>query len=296
MSTPQPTPRPIEAAQVLKAAGALGVLGAGARSWPRLLAALSNPAISASEVASLIDQEPTMYARVLRVANSPYYGQTRSITTVDRALLVLGLDAVRGIAAATCFDRTLSRGKQATVIDMQAVVHHSLATAAAAERLAQIQHRSLAAEAFIAGLLHNLGVAVQLQVDSRGVEAMLEARAANPTLEIRRLESDFAAIGHERCVGILFEEWRLPAALVAVGLHHHAPEEAPAEHRDLTCLVNLAATLALASGNTFLLEPLPVARNPVALAQLKFDDAALDAIEAELPERVRELKLALLGA
>jgi len=285
----------IDPAQVLKAAATLGVLGGGAGSWPRMLAVLSNQEISSPELAGLIEQEPTMYARVLRVANSPYYGQTRSITSMERALLVLGRDAVRGIAAATCFDRTMARGSPASVMDLQAVVHHSLATAAAAERLAQIRHRPLAGHAFIAGLLHNLGVAVQLQVDKSGVEAMLGVRAADPTQPIRELESHLAAIGHESCVGIIFEAWELPGALIAVGRHHHDPGSAPPAHRDLTALVNLAATVALGSGHTFLLEPRPVARDAFAVEQLGIPHEDIDAIESALPERVRELKLALGG-
>jgi len=122
------------------------------------MAALCNSDVSPGEVESLVLGEPALYARVLRIANSAYYGQARSITTLSRAVVVLGLDAVRGIAAAACLDRTLPRGWKHPLVDMNAVVHHSVATAAAAEALARIRHPDLAAEAFVAGLLHkNLG-------------------------------------------------------------------------------------------------------------------------------------------
>jgi len=83
--------------QILRAAASLGVLGTGANSAPRIMAALCNPEVSPRQVAALVGKEPALYARVLRVANSPYYGQSRSITTIDRALVILGVDAVRGI-------------------------------------------------------------------------------------------------------------------------------------------------------------------------------------------------------
>ena len=94
------TEEPVYRAQILKAAGSVGVLGGSALSGPRIMAALCDPEIQAREVCSLIAREPALCARVLRVANSAFYGHARSIATLERALALLGQDAVRGIAAA----------------------------------------------------------------------------------------------------------------------------------------------------------------------------------------------------
>ncbi len=283
---------PIDRTQILKSAAALGVLGAGNRSGPRLMAALCNPEVDGRDVAGLIRSEPALYARVLRVANSPYYGQSRAITSIERALPLLGLDAVRGIAAAACLDHVVVQG--GAPLEMQALVRHSMATAAASDALARIHHRALAGEAFIAGLLHNLGVAVQIHLDTPGVQAMIEVRRVNPCGSIRELESDRVLVGHEECVAVIFEAWKLPAGLVAAVRHHHDPLGAPEPYRALACLVNLGATLALACGHTFTLEPAPAERHAGAMALLELTAGDLDRVEAALPERLAALRSALL--
>ena len=90
---------------ILKSAASIGVIGSGAGTVPRLMAALCDPDVSAAVVEDLVGRDPVLSLRVLRVANSAFYGQSRSITRIERALQLLGLDAVRGIAAAACLDR-----------------------------------------------------------------------------------------------------------------------------------------------------------------------------------------------
>jgi HD-like signal output (HDOD) protein len=288
------TKPPIDRAQILRAAASLGVLGTGAHDAPRIMAALCNPEVSSKEVAALVGKEPALYARVLRVANSPYYGQSRSITTIDRALVILGVDAVRGIAAAACFDRSLPRRGEDSVVDMQSLIWHSIATAASAESLARIRRPALAAEAFIAGLLHNLGIVVQLQLDAPGVQNMVRLREAGDVRDMRALECDCVAIGHEECAGVIFEAWQLPESLIAAARDHHEPMAAAPPHRELAALINLGANLGLAGGSTFGLEPSQVVRNAPAMASLELDDDQLDGIAVDLPARVAALRSALL--
>ena len=96
--------------QIIAAAHELGVINGDSQAAPRLLSALCQPEATAQSIARLISSEPGLAARVLKVANSPFYGVTRAIATIDRAVVVLGLDSVRGIAAAACLDRSLARG------------------------------------------------------------------------------------------------------------------------------------------------------------------------------------------
>jgi HD-like signal output (HDOD) protein len=292
-SNPKTKPS-IDRTQILRAAASLGVLGNGGNSAPRIMAALCNPEVSPRQVAALIGKEPALYARVLRVANSPYYGQSRSITTIDRALVVLGVDAVRGIAAAACLDRSLPRRGEDSAVDMNSVIQHSIATAASAESLARIRRPALAAEAFIAGLLHNLGIVVQLHLDAPGIHAMIKLREAGDVRDIRALESDCVAIGHEECIGVIFEAWQLPESLIAAARDHHDPMGAAPPHRELAALINLGANLGLAGGSTFGLEPSRVARNAPAMAWLELDDDQLDSVAVDMPARVAALRGALL--
>ena len=234
-----------------------------------------------------------MYARVLRVANSSYFGQSRAIGKLERAIVVLGLDAVRGIAAAACLDRSVTRTRDLSLIDPRALLLHSLATAIAAASLAGLSDSSLVPDAFVAGLLHNLGIILQIQLDRPGITAMISERRREPTRDMRALENEQAVVGHEQCVAAIFEAWQLPQSLIAATQHHHDPTAAAARDQRLAALVNLGANLGLASGHTFSLEPAAVIRNAPAMALLGFDDGDLDSIAFDLPQRVVELNRAL---
>jgi HD-like signal output (HDOD) protein len=281
--------------RILKAATALGVFGSSAMSAPRILAALCNPATGVAEVSALIRQEPGLAVRVLRVANSAFYGVSRSVTTMERALLVLGLDSVRGIAAAACLDRSVMHTPETAAINRHGFVLHSLATGVAAEALARIRHRPLASEAFIAGLLHNFGVPVQALLDPSAVRAMIAALAADPSQDIRALEERLGVPGHERCVAVIFESWQLPASLAGAVACHHAPQAASEYHRNLASLLHLGMQLAQASGHRCPLERVLAVRSESAMQRLGLTDADLDGVQDALPERLGQLQQALAG-
>jgi HD-like signal output (HDOD) protein len=296
MNSDDPTDPPVSRARILKAAASLGILGGARHGAPRMMAALCNRIASAAQIALLIRREPALCARLLRVANSPFYGQSRAITTIERALTLLGLDAVSGIVAAACLDHSRSRGHQYSLIDMPGVVQHSVATAAAAEALAILRHPRLAPEAFVAGLLHNLGIVVQVHLDLAGVEAMIHRRQSGDARDLRALESECAVVGHEHCAAVVFEHWGLPESLIVAARDHHDPMAARESHRTLPVLIGLGATLSRETGNGFTLESAQIVRDPRAMAWLGVTDQELDAVVAALPGRVTQLRQMLIAA
>jgi HD-like signal output (HDOD) protein len=282
--------------RILKAAARLGIMSQSTADGPRILAALCNPDTTHAELAALIESEPGLCARVLRVANSPYYGQSRSIRSIERGLFVLGLDAVRGIAAAACLQRALPRGNRFARDAARQVLRHSIATAEAAALLARARRPGLESEAWIAGLLHNLGTIILMQLDWPGVAALLVLRERGDRRDITTLESVSTELGHAACLALVFEAWHMPGSLIATAGHHHDPLAAAAEYRDLASLVNLGSSLALRAGHTFAFEPWSV---PYALAvtqRLDMDAEELDTIGAALPAQVELRSRALAVA
>jgi HD-like signal output (HDOD) protein len=148
----------------------------------------------------------------------------------------------------------MQRGVGGSPLDGDALLQHSVATAIAAQSLARVRHESLAAEAFVAGLLHNLGIGVQMQIDGAGINAILAARRTDVAGDIRALEAQYSAVHHEECGAVIFAAWHLPDSLVAAVGHHHDPLTAPAAHRDLASLVSLGSILGLGCARSFALE------------------------------------------
>jgi len=278
---------PITEADIVRAASSLGVIAGGANTAHRILATLCDASLDARQIAEVIQREPALAARVLKVANSAFYGSSRNVGTLDRALMLLGLDSVRGIAAAACLDRSVARRSQQAPIDPRALALHSVASAFAAESLTRQCGRANPTEAFMAALLHDFGVPVQERVDSSGVLKLLEAVARDPDAQIGALEAQLVQVGHGRCAEVVFENWRLPQSIVVAAKHHDDPAQAPGPVRELTTLVHLGVQLALEAGFTHPLEPrvLRIPREPL-LKAMDLPEEKVNAIMEGLSERV----------
>ena len=159
--------------------------------------------------------------RVLRVANSAFYGQARKVGSIDRAVAVLGIDGVRVIAAAACLDHTLPRTPATR--DLSAALHrHSLCCAVSARIIARSAAPQVIGEAFIAGLLHDIGCGLLMLVDSERYVDMTQrrlaaTRATGPLDAGAELQEERQAFGITQWEAtiMLANKWKLPEWLAA---------------------------------------------------------------------------------
>ena len=279
-------------ADILQAASSLGFLGGDELSAPQVLAALCNPKITVDELSELLNNEPGLVVRVLRVANSSFYGVSRSVATIDRALMILGFDSVRSIAAAACLDRSLIRATSVAQIDRQAMVRHSLTTATAAEGLARLTHRESCGDAFVAGLLHNLGVPVQAILDPSAMRELTATLRSQPAADIRELESQCNIISHEDCAARIFEQWQLPDTLVQAARHHHEPLQSADSADWLAGVLHTALRVCSEIGHGFESEPAQAERNRLVMDLIGVNDDMLESVKETVIKRSASLRLA----
>lgn len=259
---------------ITRIAGSMGPVG-NAASVPRLLAALWSDTLDGEGVARLVSAEPNLTMRILRVANSAYYGLSGTVSSVKRAVLILGHEAVRGIAAAGCLGRTIPASGNAAMGGGR-LLRHSIATAVTAQALAEAVRLDRAGDAFIAGLLHDIGVAVQTHREG-----------SDPQEQRALAELPHAAIG-----AVLIRAWNLPPWLEAVTQHHDAPLEAPPELRRLSAVVSLADALAGSRGFDHPFERHE--RNAETMAEVaRVPAAVIERVMLEIPARANELYGAL---
>ena len=208
----------------------------------RLLQVLTQPDVDVQyqQLRELLRVDPALAVRVLKVANSAFYG-SRSIGSIDRALTVLGAMAVAGIAMAARFDAGLAPGCTHSG-QFRHLRRHSLMTAVAAKLLAT---RAAVTpwdgeSAFLLGLLHDLGWLVQLQMER---EQRLRPHDGSGPASTGRTE-------HALLSAALFAHWQLPAQFIdAVRAHHHLPETEPASSG--SALLAVAEQCAMYGGDTF---------------------------------------------
>ncbi len=275
-------------------------MAGGAGFAPTLLAALALPHADSRRVVAAIHNAPGVALRVLKVANSAFYGRAGQVDTLDRAVQVLGLDAVRTMASAACLDRVMpgtdSSGGGPSAADL---LNHSLATAVLARDLAQMLLPGRAADAFLAGLLHDLGYRVVQQLAGphaekcAGTGAAADAAdgAAEGAADGAANRAALAFRWHGPCAALVFDSWNLPDWLARVVASHHRPADAGPEHEPLTRIVAAAEQWADASGHGLALEPLSDA--PWPLPDVDPDSPALQALRQQWPQSLAALKLAL---
>lgn len=196
---------------------------------------------SAEDVGRFISQDQVLSAKVLKLANSAFYGFSRSISSVGQALVLLGFNIIKGlILTSSVFD----------MLERQAadLWTHSLATASAAGTIAGRLEVEEPEEINLAGLLHDLGkvvMAVQMAEDLERIMKLVEGGRFG-------LEAEAEVLGftHPEVGAWLGESWKLPDSLIAPIRFHHQPSLAK-EHRFQTAIVHLADILAKARGLGF---------------------------------------------
>lgn len=183
-----------------------------------VLRLIADPNSSAVQLARAVESDPALTARVIRLANSPYYGAPRRVSSAQHAIVLLGRDTVRGVAAgAAC--NLLDTGAD---VGSDGCWRHALACGAAASVVAERVGLS-PADAFSAGLLHDLG-AVLLQ--RRDPDAFACARQQTTMSEIVAAEIEAFGMTHAEAGAAAVEAWGFPPAFVeAVALHQPGVEE-----------------------------------------------------------------------
>lgn len=194
---------------------------------------------SPKELANLIEQDQSILSAILKLVNSAFYGFPRKITSVHQAVVILGFGTVKSIALGTSIFKAKPRGGEKEVFDRKALWVHSLGVATASKLIARKIGHGDADEAFVAGLLHDVGKVVfdtQFSAEFREVAE----KAEDENILILEAEREVLGLDHAEAGQILLFKWQLPLPVVnAVGFHHDL-EKAPATYQRLAAIVHLA--------------------------------------------------------
>lgn len=172
---------------------------------------------SAGDLARVVETDPALAVRVMRLANSPYYGLSRRVSNTQHAIVMLGFDTVRGLAVSAACSLLDGRGE----LGPDGFWRHAVTTAAACSTIAKKIGLS-AADAFSVGLLHDLGAVL---LHRRDRERFAEASRAPSMSQIVAAEVAAFGITHALAGSEALDAWGFPRPFVeAVALHQHGVE------------------------------------------------------------------------
>jgi len=212
---------------------------------------LDDPSTNTASLSKMVGQDPGLTTKILSIANSPLYGLPRKVSTIDFAILIIGYQDIKNIVIALSMIDSF-KNKNDKYLNQKEFWAHSVLTGNAAKKMAEDLGFRIGSEAFVSGLLHELGTAVIHKYFHSSFETILTDMEENgKTL----LEAEFEEFGytHQDIGRFLAEKWNLPSHLCEAIQKHHTPSLTE-EDDVVTAVIHLAdyATQKLELGNFYL--------------------------------------------
>jgi HD-like signal output (HDOD) protein len=200
---------------------------------------------SFTDLAKVIETDQAIAARVLKLANSSYYSAMGSVTSVQHASVVLGLDTLNEILTLACASSVLGSELNGYGQASGDLWKHSLAVAGCAKIISSHKNPALADDAFSAGLIHDCG---KLVLNQYIAERNDEFRKFMAKGEKTFLEAEQAIFGfdHAMIAGEICSKWKIPKKLSIAIEYHHSPSRL--QVNELAYIVHTADAIAMMSG------------------------------------------------
>lgn len=214
----------------------------------RLSALLQDENAGPEDFERAIRFDPALTANVLRLANSPYFGVAKEISSVSEAVIHLGSRRVFELAVGAAFARVIPERIPGYDMRADGFWLHSVAVAILAEALAKEVGGAPPNMVFTAGLLHDIGkLALAAFLPHASPEVLQRLRQGG--VSFKQAVRDALGTDHTEVGGLVARAWNLPGPIVAVVRYHHVPGDAPEEaDQRLLDLVHLADCLAHTMG------------------------------------------------
>ena len=239
-----------------------------------------------TDLERLIESDPPLSARLLRVANSAFYGARRPASSISGAISLMGFSAVKNIAMAASLSRAFRATGDLGTFDPREVWKHSVAVAVGARLIATRNRKVDPNDAFLAGLMHDIGVMVELQMARRNFISTLVAVGADASLTFREAERQHVGATHETFGDALCVSWNFPSALRAVCAFHHQPLQSESAERVLVCIAHAADVMAARAqlGYSRTVDVAEIGKDVSDVIGISRDEVAV--VEAALPDEV----------
>ena len=205
---------------VQEALGSIRTLPAVPRLYQLLSQELDSGRATPKSVATIIEQDMSMTARLLQLVNSAFFGLSRRITDIREAVTYLGFDPIRNLVASSEMFRAMSKLAAPTGFSLDAVQQHSQRVGTIAAGL--LADRELSRTAYCAGMLHDIGRVV-LAVSMPEAFSRASEFARLQGIPLHEAEQQVFACTHAEIGAHLLVLWGLPQALVEAVAFHHSP-------------------------------------------------------------------------
>jgi putative nucleotidyltransferase with HDIG domain len=216
----------------------------------KVMQIVNDPHSSAEDVAKFISRDVALTSKVLRLANSAFYGIPRTISSVNSAIVILGFNTIRSLVLSASVLKVFPQKPGIAAFDRKAFWKHSFMVGIASRMVAQIYRKKKMVDmetAFSAGLLHDIGKIILEQFSHEDYLPVLKA-AKEKGLPLVMVERSLLGMSHADVSGMLVDKWQMPNELKGPIVFHHSPLEDKASV-DMACIVHYANHLCHLKGS-----------------------------------------------
>lgn len=191
---------------------------------------------SPNELNKVIALDPVLTGQVLKLINSAYYSLVNKVTSLTRAITMLGLNTVKNMALSTAIIRTVAGAKKSKVLPTKKFWAHSISVGVSAKLLAQVKDIPLMEreEFFISGLLHDLG---KVPFDDDYIHVL--SMAKREQISLIEAERQLMGIDHQEVGLMIAEKWKLNKAISSCIGNHHDVDQLDEEYQQQAAFVAL---------------------------------------------------------
>jgi len=263
-------------------------------SVAKVLEICNNPQTSPADLNHVISLDPVLVGRVLKLINSAYYSLGQQVTSLVRAIIMLGINTVKNLALSSSVVGNLAANKTSVGLNMEGFWRHSLCVGVAAKAIAKnrgIDPKQLE-EYFAAGLLHDIGKIPLNAV--LGNDYMLTVSASDrDRISLVRAEDRNLGINHSTAGAMIVKAWKLEGAVGDTIVYHHNHTDYDESHRDLLYTIILANRFALETEIGFSGDRYPEKPGPSIWEALAVDPEIFDIIAPGVNSEIEKAEVFL---
>jgi putative nucleotidyltransferase with HDIG domain len=253
----------------------------------RIVEIVEDPNATARDMHDVVRSDPALAAKILKVVNSAFYGLPSQIASLERAITMLGLSAVKNIALAASLARMFRAEAVSDQFAARDLWQHCVAVGVCARELGAATEWAQRDEVFVAGLVHDLGLIIVQQLFPDKLRVVSE-ECVNQPQDFRKAEQTYIGADHQAFGLAIAQRWKFPPHLCwAIGAHHQ-PESIADPHQRFVSLIYIADTICSYGKYGFWLTGQLQENSEEIIERVKLNAAQVDEVAQQLPDLVQE--------
>jgi len=256
----------------------------------KIINMVNDPDVSFKHVADEIAKDQAITANILKLCNSAYFSKGKEISSIDRAIVILGLKEVKDIVVIATTKSVLNKVIVGYDLARGELWKHGVAVAMLAKKIAtECNQKAIADIAFTGGIIHDVGKTVLALFVQSTLKEILNT-VTEKSITFQEAEKVVMGFDHQQIGEQVAIKWKFPKVLQSIVRYHHEPMNAPDDHKMIVSIVHIANTLCLMAGIGIGSDGLYHELNYDAIKLLSLKDSELEKLFADIPELMMKAK------